>query len=502
MTRARGEGQIREHTAPGARGRPRIPGASRVPGRKEQTVTVPDTSSDTSPDVPGDISSGIPPGAGPATPAARGPGAGRARQAAIYRAGARGRRPAVPTSTAALERAARRRASRRAWAYLAGGAGEGRTIRRNRAAFERWAIVPRVLRGAAAVDTGTRLLGRHRPTPLVLAPIGAAATLRRDADLLAARAAASAGVPFVVSNQGCSPMEEVARAVAAASPPGARSPWWFQLYVADDDALVTSLLARAAAAGAEAVVVTLDTTVLGWRPADLDLGSLPFARGEGLAQYTSDPRFRELVAERVAAGAPGREAGPVTPAALRTLLALSRAHPGRLRDNLASPLPRAAVETFLEVYSNPGLSWQDLASVRARTDLPVLVKGVLHPDDARRALELGVDGIVVSNHGGRQVDNAVASLDALVAVREAVGPDPLLVLDSGVRTGADVAVALALGADAATLGRPWAWGLAAAGERGVAEVVANVLAELDLTMGLAGAADLAGLTREALRPAG
>ena len=427
------------------------------------------------------------------TPGASGPG--RERQSAIYRAGVLGQRPAVPADFLELERRARRRMSRRAWAYVAGGAGEGMTMRANRAAFQRWSIVPRVLRGHARRDLGVNLLGRDLPTPLLLAPIGAAALAHRDSDLLAAGAAAGHGVPFVISSQGCSPMEQVAAAMGQA-------PRWFQLYWSTDEQLVDSLIRRAEAIGSDALVVTLDTTMLGWRPQDLNLGSLPFSRGIGIAQYTSDPRFQQVVADRLAAPRTGgRPAARITPAAVRSLLSITREHPGRLRDNLRSPVPRAAVEAFLDIYSNPGLSWEHLATLRERTRLPILLKGIVHPDDAVRAVGLGVSGIVVSNHGGRQVDGALASLDALPLVREAVGAQTTLILDSGVRSGADVFKALALGADAVAIGRPWVYGLALAGAAGVRDVVANILAELDLTMGLSGVASVDAIGPETLRPA-
>jgi isopentenyl diphosphate isomerase/L-lactate dehydrogenase-like FMN-dependent dehydrogenase len=386
--------------------------------------------------------------------------------------------------------------SRQAWAYVAGGAGDGATMRANREVFDRYAIVPRMLPGHGDRDLSTTVLGRTLPTPLVLSPIGAAGLVHRDSDLLVAAAAAEAQVPYVVSNQGCSPLEDVAAVMGGA-------PWWFQLYWSTDEPLVDSLVRRAEAAGAEALVVTVDTTMLGWRPQDLDLGSLPFARGIGLAQYTSDPRFLEVVAERVAARATGPSgAVSVTPGALRTLLSISRRHPGGLRSNLRSPVPRAAVETFLDIYSNPGLSWDQLATLRHRTSLPFLVKGVLHPDDARRALEVGAAGVVVSNHGGRQVDGAVASLDALPAVRQAVGPGPTVVLDSGVRSGAEVVKALALGADLVGLGRPYVYGLALDGRDGVRDVIANVVAELDLTLGLSGVRSVREAGPELLVPRG
>ncbi len=296
--------------------------------------------------------------------------------------------------------------------------------------------------------------------------------------------------PYVFSSQGCNPLEDTAEAMAG-------TPFWHQLYWSTDEPLVDSMIQRAERAGARALVVTLDTTTLGWRPQDLDLGSLPFARGQGIAQYTSDPRFTEIVRQRIAAAGPAEKV-EVTLEAIRSLVSITRSYPGRLLDNLRSKEPRAAVETFLDIYSNPGLSWDHLATLRGRTSLPIVLKGILHPDDAERALEAGVDGLVVSNHGGRQVDHSIASLEALVAVRDRIGPDPTVLLDSGVRTGADVFLALALGADACLLGRPHLYGLALAGARGVAEVIENVVAELDLTMGLVGTAAVADITRDLL----
>jgi lactate 2-monooxygenase len=433
------------------------------------------------------VSAGEPTPGAPAAPV----GAGPARQAEVYRAGVLGRRPAVPTDAAELERRARRACSRTAWAYVAGGAGEGRTVRRNRAAFDRWAIVPRVATGTVERDLSVELLGTRHRSPVLLAPIGAAGLVTADSDLLTARAAAATGTAYVLSQQGSTPMEDCAAVMGS-------TPHWVQLYWSRDEGLVDSFVQRAEATGAGALVVTLDTTLLGWRPQDLNLGSLPFTRGIGIAQYTSDPRFRALVDQRVRAAGP-RPRGPVTAAALRTLVSIARHHPGGFWENLRSPVPRAGVETFLDVYSNPALSWEHLETLRSRTRLPIVLKGILHPDDARRGLDLGADALVVSNHGGRQVDNAVASLPALVAIRERVGPGPTLLLDSGIRTGADVFTALALGADAVLLGRPYLYGLALAGQRGVEEVIADVVAELDLTMALTGARDVAAITPDLLR---
>lgn len=428
------------------------------------------------------------------------PGPGRRQQDAIYRPGALGITPTVPTDADELERRARRAMSRKAWAYVSGGAGGGATMRANREAFERHRLVPRMLHGTTTRGLRTTVLGTELPAPLLLAPVGAAGLVTDEADGQIAAGAHASGIPYVFSNQGSAPMERTAEAMAG-------TPFWFQLYWSTDEALVDSFIHRAEACGATALVVTLDTTMLGWRTADLDLGSLPFARGIGIAQYTSDPRFAELVEERLAAAGGGglglATRNPVQLAraatgGVSTLLSMSRQHPGGVRDNLRSGVPRAAVETFLDIYSNPGLSWEHIATLRERTSLPVVLKGVLHPDDARRALDLGVDGIVVSNHGGRQVDRSIASLDALVTIREAVGDGPTLLLDSGIRSGADVLVALALGADACLLGRPHIYGLALDGAAGVSAVIDDVLAELDLSMGLVGVGSVAEVSREIL----
>ncbi|HJC61200.1 MAG TPA: alpha-hydroxy-acid oxidizing protein [Candidatus Dietzia intestinigallinarum] len=409
---------------------------------------------------------------------------GRARQNVIYRAGISGITPKVPTEAGRLEAAARRSllrrpGGRRAWAYIYGGAGSGATMDANREAFDRRRIVPRMLRDTSERDLSVELFGRRLPAPVLVAPIGAAGLITRDADLEVGAAAAQRGLPYILSSQGSSPMEATAAAMGSA-------PRWFQLYWSKDEALVDSFIARAEAIDAGALVVTLDTTLLGWRPWDLDLGSLPFTRGVGIAQYTSDPRFAELVAERISADVED-EPVTVTPQAVWTMLEMARNHPGGLLDNLRAPETRAAVQTFLDTFSNPALTWDHIATLRERTRLPVVLKGVLHPDDARRAFDVGVDAVMVSNHGGRQVDGSVGTLDALADIRAAVGPEATLLLDSGVRGGADVIKAMACGADAVTLGRPHLYGLAIAGRRGVGEVLDNLLAEIDLTMSLSGA---------------
>jgi lactate 2-monooxygenase len=409
---------------------------------------------------------------------------GLQRQREIYLDGVSGRRPRVSTDLTLLEDRAREVMSTEAFAYIAGGAGTGSTMRANRAAFERHRIMPRMLRDASARDTSVELFGRRLPAPFLLAPIGVAEMAHRDADLATARAAAAEGIPMVFSNQASVPMEDCARALGD-------SPRWFQLYWSKSDELVESFVGRAEACGCEAIVVTLDTTLLGWRTRDLDLGWLPFLRGMGIGQYTSDPVFRRLVEEAKANPDPDAPKPRPAPAALKVLYSLIRRR-----------VSRHAVQRFVDIYSRPSLSWDDLPFLRERTKLPILLKGINHPHDARRALDAGIDGIIVSNHGGRQVDGAIGTLDALPGVAEAIDGQIPVLLDSGVRGGADVFKALALGAQAVLLGRPYIYALALAGEAGVRQVLRDLQADFDLTMGLAGCASVAEIGPEALTALG
>jgi lactate 2-monooxygenase len=417
---------------------------------------------------------------------------GLLRQTRIYRAGVSGRRPRVPTDATKLEARAEKAMDREAFAYVAGGAGTGATMRANRAGFDRWRIVPRMLRDVSGRDTGVELLGRRLESPFLLSPVGVLEMMHADADLAVARAARAEGVPMILSNQASRPMEAVARELGD-------SPRWFQLYWSTSDELVESLVRRAEACGCEAIVVTLDTTLLGWRTHDLDLAYLPFLRGKGIAQYTSDPVFRRIIATDPVTLGPDEQPRP-TPAALRTLVQLTRAYPDRFASALRSGHARAAVQTFVRIYSRPSLTWENLPFLRERTRLPILLKGILHPDDGARAVDEGMDGIIVSNHGGRQVDGAIATIDALPGVAAAVGGRIPIILDSGVRGGADAFKALALGATAVGIGRPYAYGLAIAGAAGVREVLQNVKADFDLTLGLSGHTSVAELGPEALAP--
>lgn len=401
----------------------------------------------------------------------------------------------MPVAPVRLREAAADAMAADAFAYIDGGAGTETTTDANRAAFDRWRIVPRQLVGADPRQLGRTVLGRRLPTPLWLAPIGVLEMAHPEADLAVARAAAHEGVPFVFSNQASVPMEACAEAMERVRP---GAPRFFQLYWSTSDALVRSFVKRAEACGCGAIVLTLDTTLLGWRPRDLDLASLPFLHGKGIAQYTSDPVFREEMRTDPPAPAP---APPISFQTLRTAARQARAFPGPSLTALRSGDARAAVQRFVGTYSRPTLSWDDLAFLRDATDLPILLKGVLHPEDAARAVEEGVQGVVVSNHGGRQIDGSVAALDQLPAVVAAVEGKIPVWFDSGVRTGADVLKAVALGAEAVGLGRPYAYALAVAGEEGVRETIRNVIAELDLTLGLAGVRAVDDLSPEVLMPA-
>ena len=421
---------------------------------------------------------------------------GRSRQRDIYLAGVAGKRPRVPVPPAELEKAAQAAMAPEAFAYVAGGAGREATMGANRAALDRWQIVPRRLRDCETRDLSVELFGRKLPTPLLLAPIGVAEMAHRDADLAVARAAAAWGVPHIFSNQASVPMERCAAEMGAA-------PRWFQLYWSKSNDVVASFVRRAEACGCDAIVLTLDTTMLGWRPRDLALAYLPFLEGKGIAHYTSDPVFmREVREGRLGATAPTDVRPPLNLQTVATALAQKANFPGGLLKNLASSAPRAAVARFVATYSRSNLTWDDLKFLRQHTKLPIVLKGILHPDDARLALAHGADGIIVSNHGGRQIDGEIASLDALPGVVDAVGGEIPVLFDSGVRGGADVFKALALGARAVCLGRPYVYGLAIAGEVGVREVIANVLAEFDLTMGLAGCRSVREIGRKSVASAG
>ncbi len=411
------------------------------------------------------------------------------RQRSIYSNGMSGERLSVPFHTHALRDLARQKMSAEAWAYIEGGAGNEETICRNSSAFATLAIRPHMMRPNDTADFSTTLLGLNLEFPILLAPIGALDLICKAADRIVARACRDTGTPFIFSNQAGSPMEVCAAEMSD-------TPRWFQLYWSRSDELVTSLVRRAEACGCGAIVLTVDTTFLGWRSRDLALGHLPFLRGFGIAQYTSDPVFLGLLKKGEGRAAPGAPRPKVNLTTIANLLLLKARYPGGFWKNLRNPEPLAAVRLFTGIYSNPALGWEKLRWLREQTRLPVLLKGILRADDARLAAAAGVSGIIVSNHGGRQVDGAWATIDALQEIRKALPkPFPIL-LDSGIRSGSDCFKALAMGADAVLLGRPYAYGLAISRQKGVRDVILNLQSDFELTCRLAGCRNLLEITED------
>ncbi len=375
-----------------------------------------------------------------------------------------------------------------AQAYIAGGAGLESTIASNRSDFEKTKIIPRMLRDTSQRDIAIELFGKKYPSPLLLSPVGVLELVHPDADVAVAKAAAAVGVPYIFSNQASKPMEEVAAAMG-------HSTRWFQLYWSKSKDLVASFVQRAEKAGCGAIVVTLDTSQLGWRARDLSLAYLPFLEGKGIAQYTSDPIFQKLMEEPETATVRPR----LTLSLLSSVFTMVNAYPGgNFFSKLSSGKPMKAVQKFTAIYSNPSLTWKDLSFLRQNTKLPILLKGILHPDDAALAIDHGMDGIIVSNHGGRQVDGSISTIDALPGIAQRVGGRIPVLLDGGVRGGADMFKALALGATAVCIGRPYVYGLALAGSDGVREVLQNFITEFFFTMGLAGIIRVKDITRDTL----
>lgn len=414
-------------------------------------------------------------------------------QKKIYLEGIAGIKPKVPASFEKLEKLAKKKMTKPAWAYIAGGAGGEATMRANRAGFEKWAMVPRMLKDVSARNTGVQLLGHSLPYPIVLSPVGVLEMVHPKADLAVGKAAARLGIPFIFSNQASVPMEKVAKAMGD-------GPRWFQLYWSKSNELVESLVKRAENCGCSAIVVTLDTTMLGWRPSDLDLAYLPFLRAKGIAQYTSDPVFKRLLAEKAVAEEIPLER-KIRPTTFVSLFQLLSNYPGNFFANVFSGEPLAAVRQFINIYSRPSLTWEDLAFLREKTRLPVILKGIVHPADALMAKEQGIVGVMISNHGGRQVDGAVSTIDMLPEIRKAVGTNFPLLLDSGIRTGADAMKAIALGANAVGIGRPYVYGLAVGGEQGVYEALRNITSDFELNMGLTGCRNIEEIKGLHMKPA-
>src|SRR5687768_12688391 len=380
---------------------------------------------------------------------------GQEIQQQVYGAAVAVQRIDLPFSFEEWEARARAVLSEEAYWYIAGSAGGNDTYRANREAFERVKLRPRVLNDVSDRDISTELFGLRVPAPFALAPIGVQGIMHADGDRAPARAAAAAGIPFTLSTASSVTIEEIAQIMGAA-------PRWFQLYPARSREVASSMISRATASGYSAIIVTLDTAVLGWREHDLRLGHLPFLQGHGIVNYLSDPVFLSTLAK-----SPKED-------------------------------PRAAIMQFLAMFANPTFSWTDIEWLRGQTKLPLLLKGLVHPDDARKAVDHGVDGIIVSNHGGRQLDGAIGTLDALPDMVEAVKGNIPLLLDSGVRRGADVLKAIALGARGVLIGRPYAYAMASHGEEGVRHLIRTLMAEIDLSLALSGLTTIQAVDRKLL----
>ncbi|BBY91015.1 lactate 2-monooxygenase [Mycobacterium gallinarum] len=377
-------------------------------------------------------------------------------QLEIYFQGLSGVLPKLPMSFAELEAKAQAAMSPSMWSYVAGGAGDERTQRVNATAFENWGLMPRMFVGAAERDLTVDFLGLSLPSPVMMAPVGVIGLCAQDGhgDLATARAAARTGVPMIASTMTADPMEAVAAELGD-------TPGFFQLYTPKDRDVAASFVQRAEAAGFKGIVVTLDTWIPGWRPRDLSTSNFPFLRGHCLANYTTDPVFLDSLAQ------PPEE-------------------------NM-----QAAIMQWISIFGNP-LTWDDLPWLRSLTSLPLLLKGICHPDDVRRAKDGGVDAIYCSNHGGRQANGGIPAIDCLPGVVEAAEGMPVL-FDSGIRSGADIVKAIALGASTVAIGRPYTYGLALGGEDGIVHVLRSLLAEADLTMAVDGYRSLKELTPDALR---
>ena len=368
-------------------------------------------------------------------------------------------KPLIPVSFEDLEAEAKKKLDAAPYHYVAASAGAAETARANRDGLERRKIIPRMFCDTAVRDLSIELFGKNYPYPILCAPVGVQTIVHPEGELASARGAAAMKVPYIASTASTFSLERIGEEIKAE---GGK---WFQLYWSTDREISASMVQRAEQAGYTAIVITLDTPMLAWREKDIEHAYLPFLLGEGIGNYLEDPVFCSRLAR------PPQED------------------------------MESAILLWSQIFGNPTLTWRDLEYMRMQTSLPILIKGILHPEDARLALEHGVDGIIVSNHGGRQVDGAIGAIDALPKICEVVKEDIPILMDSGIRRGADVLKALALGAKAVLVGRPYMYGLALAGEEGVKQVLRNLIADFDLTMALAGKKSIQEVDRSLLTEA-
>lgn len=381
------------------------------------------------------------------------PGFGNVVQAQLYQPLKNEKK--LPISVERWEQQARLKLADGPYWYVAGGAGAGHTMRSNVNDFQAWQLKPRMFCNVDKREMSVKVLNETFSSPIMLAPIGVQSIVHDDAEIASAKAAAAMNIPFITSSASSRSMEDIAEAMG-------NKTRWFQLYWGKDEDVTASMLQRAETSGYSALVITLDTPMLSWREEDLENAYLPFLQAEGIANYLSDPAFRSKL------------------------------------DKPPEEDVTAAVQYFLRIFSNASLTWKDLEFIREHTKLPIILKGILDPGDAELAMYHGVDGIIVSNHGGRQVDGAISAITALANISDVTQGRITLLMDSGIRRGSDIMKAIALGASAVLLGRPYMYGLAVAGEKGVKQVIRNLLADFDLTMALSGKKSIAEIDRSSL----
>lgn len=384
-------------------------------------------------------------------------------QGEIYQRGLEGQRPTMSVDSRDWEKQAKERLAADSYGYLAGSAGEFQTAENNRAAFRKWNIMPRMLQGNTYRDLSVELFGKKYPGPLLMAPIGVNKIFHPHGEEGVVHACAETGVPYIMSTASSTSIEDVAAA--------SDGPKWFQLYwpMEKDNDITASMLHRAQDSGFEVLVVTLDLWALSWRPMDLNNAYVPFWQGIGDQIGFTDPVFKKKYQD---------------------------ANDGKwLEDDLKA----VSIAWENVVFSGAAHKWEDLKFLKEHWKGPIVLKGIQTVEDAQEAVKFGMDGIIVDNHGGRQYDGAIGSLDVLPEIVDAVGQKLTVLFGSGIRTGADAMKALALGAKACLLGRPVIYGLSVDGEEGAKHVLKSVLADLDMNVGLTGYTNLSDLQRGILR---
>ncbi|GAA5221545.1 alpha-hydroxy-acid oxidizing protein [Membranihabitans marinus] len=417
---------------------------------------------------------------------------GTQTQRQIFTNGMMGKKPPIPLHYTHLKSQAQAKLTAEQFAYIDGGAGQGRTIRANEKGFEKYPLKASMMKASSNINLEVSILGHKYASPILAAPIGVLEMAHPSADIGVAKACKTMKTPMIFSSQASFSMEKCAAVMDD-------SPRWFQLYWSKSDELVQSFLSRAESCKCDAIVVTLDTTRLGWRPRDLELGYLPFLRGLGLAHYYSDPVFQYLVNQNMNNDNLQDEGkNTISFSGLCNLIRLCNKYPGSFRSNLITGRALTAVRTFTNIYMRPELKWGDLIRLRKMTNLPIVVKGVQTLEDVHMAEQSGVDGVIVSNHGGRQIDGGVAAIHCLRSIAQEYSGHMSILFDSGIRSGADVIKALALGADAVLVGRPYVYALAIAGETGVETLFRHYLAELELQMSLMGISSIKEINSDVL----